>query len=250
MKPFIALASGGDFAVARAAGWRPLGPVLGASVMLDGTTASSGLDGGENYQLTSTFRDALTNALGRMKAEAKALGANVVADVEFRFPAQFEEEDEHAFLQLQMMGTAYSAPIQTRSEPIITNLTAVDVSKLVQVGYEPVGLCVGYAFTYQGLGFRSANLRAYKNAEHPDFARATAGALEIARQRLDADAIALAADGVVGFRFHHRRLGEKAAGTRYFRIVMTGTAVKRDPFSKPNYGESPFVIDLSDGGKS
>lgn len=234
--------------MAKAAGWRPLGPVLGASVMLDGTTLSSGLDGGEETQLTTTFRDALANALKRIKNEAAELGANVVADVEFRFPAELEEINDNAFLRLQMMGTAYAAPFQPRSEPAITNLTAVDLVKLFRAGYEPLGLCVGYAFMYQGLGYRSSNLRPNKNAEHPDYARATAAALAFAADRMNSDAIALAADGIVGFRFHHRRLGEKVATTRHFRIVMTGTAIKRDPFSKPNYGDAPFVIDLSKGG--
>ena len=235
----------------------PVGTVIGIGVVLDASGWSRGLDGSEIVNFSEAFRDALGLAKQRITAEAEILGANIVADIRFELPTEFEservryqtglnQEQEGEFLVLQLTGTAYRYPeIGSPATPVLTNLTAIDVAKLTAHGLKPVALCVGHSFYYQGQGFRSANLKRTESAEHPDYTRAVQAAQSTAASRMNAMATEAGADGIVGYHVHLREI-KKHAAHMDIRILVSGTAVKRDPYTTRTEIDIQPVVQLSD----
>jgi uncharacterized protein YbjQ (UPF0145 family) len=123
---------------------------------------------------------------------------------------------------------------------IATTDFSVDEFLLVQaLGFEPVGMVVGSSVYHVGYQRGSWN----QNVELPVLTAAMYNARELAMSRMEAEAQALGAAGVVGVRLDIRFL---EWGTHIGEFVAVGTAVRqKDGQDWRADGGVPFTSDLS-----
>ncbi|MDQ1528631.1 MAG: hypothetical protein QOH77_421, partial [Actinomycetota bacterium] len=130
--------------------------------------------------------------------------------------------------------------------PFTSDLSGQDFWTLIQSGYLPQGLVMGtcvYHIAHQGMLASLSNIGA--NAEIPQFTEALYDARELAMGRMQAEAEALNAEGIVGVQLlslPHRWGGHT---TEFFAI---GTAVR--PLREDHVIATPsLVLPLTDGGR-
>ena len=145
-----------EFAAVRAAGFEPVGQVLGSCVYQLGYTAAyrcpGAWMGGAGYTdtgrysafgpMVSALYDARRRALDRMTAECQALGGQGVVGVRLaiqRFPA--------GGVEFQAIGTAVRAagPPVKLARPFTSHVTGQEFAKLVMNDWIPVSLVLGIA---------------------------------------------------------------------------------------------------------
>jgi uncharacterized protein YbjQ (UPF0145 family) len=107
-------------------------------------------------------------------------------------------------------------------------------SSIYHIGYQPVYLQMGFSFGY-GFNYADQELQVLTQAKYQ--------ARELAMARMEAEASALGADGIVGVRLD---TGEYDWGPDLMEFMAVGTAVRaRDGASyKTRFGK-PFTSDLS-----
>jgi len=215
-----------EFLLVREAGFRPLGLVLGSSIYHVGLQLGRWSKNMELDTLSQAMYHARELAMTRMEAEADALGADGIVGV--RLDIEFKEfgSDLAEFIAV---GTAVKAdePGQWRNntgKPFTSDLSGQDFWTLVQAGYAPLGMVMGtcvYHVAHQRFWQAMSNVG--QNVEIPQFTEALYDARELAMSRMQAEAEALHAEGIVGVQLlslPHRWGGHT---TEFFAI---GTAVK------------------------
>lgn len=126
---------------AEAAGFTPVGEVMGCVVQQLGWTTVSQWATDQAWLLADTLREAYATALGRLSEEASALGADGVLDIRFTTTSLDGTAQE-----LVAMGTAVRAETTQRPGRLFTtDLPGQDVGKLMQAGWVPVRVAVGVA---------------------------------------------------------------------------------------------------------
>jgi uncharacterized protein YbjQ (UPF0145 family) len=235
-----------EFLLVREAGFRPLGMVLGASVYHVGFQVGKWNRNQELGTLSQAMYQARELAMARMEAEADVLGADGIVGV--RLEIEFKEFDTD-LAEFTAVGTAVKAdePGDWRThtgKPFTSDLSGQDFWTLVQAGYAPLGLVMGtcvYHIAHQRLRQMLGNIG--QNIEIPQFTEAYYDARELAMSRMQAEAGALRAEGIVGVRLlsHPHEWGGHA--TEFFAI---GTAVK--PLRDDHHiGRPQLVVPLADG---
>jgi len=241
-----------EFLLVREAGFRPLGLVLGSSIYHVGLQVGRWSKNQELEKLSTAMYHARELAMTRMEAEARALGADGIVGV--RLDIEFKEFGEN-IAEFIAVGTAVKAdrnhPLapaghdwrNNKGEPFTSDLSGQDFWTLLQAGYAPLGMTMGscvYHIAHQGP--LKSLARAGQNVEIPQFTEALYDARELAMSRMQAEAEALRAEGIVGVQLlalPHRWGGHT---TEFFAI---GTAVRplRDDhvISKPT-----LVLPLTD----
>jgi uncharacterized protein YbjQ (UPF0145 family) len=218
-----------EFLLVREAGFRPLGLVLGSSIYHVGFQRGRWSQNQELETLTQAMYHARELAMTRMEAEADMLGADGIVGV--RLEIEFKEfgEDLAEFIAV---GTAVKsdAPPQSgewrnnTNKPFTSDLSGQDFWTLLEAGYAPLGMVMGscvYHIAHQGMLKSLGNIG--QNVEIPKFTEALYDARELAMSRMQAEAEALAAEGIVGVQLlslPHRWGGHT---TEFFAI---GTAVR------------------------
>jgi len=237
-----------EFLLVREAGFRPLGLVLGSSIYHVGFQFGRWSKNQELDTLTQAMYHARELAMTRMEAEAELLGADGIVGV--RLDIEFKEfgNDLAEFLAV---GTAVKAddppPNGTwrnkHNKPFTSDLSGQDFWTLVQAGYAPLGMVMGscvYHIAHQRFWQAMGNIG--QNAEIPQFTEALYDARELAMSRMQAEAEALSAEGIVGVQLlslPHRWGGHT---TEFFAI---GTAVR--PLRDDHVIDRPqLVLPLSD----
>jgi uncharacterized protein YbjQ (UPF0145 family) len=237
-----------EFLLVREAGFRPLGLVLGSSIYHVGFQFGRWSKNQELETLTQAMYHARELAMARMEAEAGLLGADGIVGV--RLDIEFKEfgNDLAEFLAV---GTAVKAddPPPTgawrnaQGKPFTSDLSGQDFWTLVQAGYAPLGMVMGscvYHIAHQRFWQAMGNVG--QNAEIPQFTEALYDARELAMSRMQAEAEALSAEGIVGVHLlslPHRRGGHT---TELFAI---GTPVR--PLRDEHVIDRPqLVLPLSD----
>ena len=117
-------------------------------------------------------------------------------------------------------GELHRAP---NGRPFTSDLSGQDFYTLLSAGYRPVGMVMGncvYHVAHQGL--RTWMRRVGRNVEMPNFTQALYDARELAMERMQAEAEALEAEGVVGVQLVEGNHGWGAHVLEYFSV---GTAV-------------------------
>jgi len=135
---------------------------------------------------------------------------------------------------------------QMRERKLATSDLSVDELLLVrQAGFRPLGFVMG-ASVYRVPSYRYGNLG---NMELTDYTQATYNMRQSALQRMEAEALLLGADGVVGVRFE---LLYSQFYTNGWEFMAYGTAVKADEAAATypevtwrNNKGLPFTSDLS-----
>jgi uncharacterized protein YbjQ (UPF0145 family) len=220
-----------EFLLVREAGFRPLGLVLGSSVYHVGFQLGRWGRNQELQTLSQAMYHARELAMTRMEAEAAMLGADGIVAV--RLDIEFKEfgTDLAEFIAV---GTAVKADESepagggswrnTKGQPFTSDLSGQDFWTLIQAGYAPLGMVMGtcvYHIAHQRFWQAMGNIG--QNVEIPQFTEALYDARELAMSRMQAEAEALRAEGIVGVQLlslPHRWGGHT---TEFFAI---GTAVR------------------------
>jgi uncharacterized protein YbjQ (UPF0145 family) len=241
-----------EFLLVREAGFRPLGLVLGSSIYHVGFQMGRWSKNQELETLSQAMYHARELAMTRMEAEADLLGADGIVGV--RLDIEFKEfgSDLAEFIAVGTAVKADEAHARTpdgfswrnnQDKPFTSDLSGQDFWTLLQAGYAPLGMVMGscvYHIAHQR--FWQAIGNTGQNVEIPQFTEALYDARELAMSRMQAEAEALQAEGIVGVQLlslPHRWGGHT---TEFFAI---GTAVR--PLREDHTIATPsLVLPLTD----
>ncbi len=222
-----------EFLLVREAGFRPVGLVFGSSIYHVGLQLGKWSQNQELGTLTQAMYHARELAMTRMEAEAAVLGADGIVGV--RLDIEFKEFGNE-LAEFLAVGTAVVADEahhttpdgfswrNVHGQPFTSDLSGQDFWTLIQAGYAPLGMVMGscvYHIAHQKFWQTVGNIG--QNVELPQFTEALYDARELAMSRMQAEAEALQAEGIVGVQlqsFGHRWGGHT---TEFFAI---GTAVR------------------------
>jgi uncharacterized protein YbjQ (UPF0145 family) len=166
-----------------------------------------------------------------MEAEASALGADGIVGV--RLEVEFKEfgADIAEFIAV---GTAVKADTadpgpggtwrNNKGKPFTSDLSGQDFWTLVRAGYAPLDMVMGscvYHVAHQRMGQMLGN--AGRNVEIEQFTQALYDARELAMGRMQSEAEALEAEGIVGVQLRQHSHTWGSHTTEFFAI---GTAVR------------------------
>jgi uncharacterized protein YbjQ (UPF0145 family) len=219
-----------EFLLVREAGFRPLGLVLGSSIYHVGFQMGKWSANQELDTLTQAMYHARELAMTRMEAEADLLGADGIVGV--RLDIEFKEfgNDLAEFIAVGTAVLADEPPATgggwrpVTGKPFTSDLSGQDFWTLLEAGYAPLGLVMGscvYHIAHQRFWQSMGNIG--QNVEIPQFTEGLYDARELAMSRMQAEAEALHAEGIVGVQLlslPHRWGGHT---TEFFAI---GTAVR------------------------
>jgi uncharacterized protein YbjQ (UPF0145 family) len=214
-----------EFLLVRSAGFEPLGLVVGSSIYHIGFQASAWNRNQEMTVLTQAMYHARELAMSRMEEEADQLGADGIVAVRLDVSRREWGNDLAEFVAIgtavrHREGKLHRAP---NGRPFTSDLSGQDFYTLLSAGYRPLGMVMGscvYHVAHQGVG--SWLKRVGRNVEMPNFTQALYDARELAMQRMQAEAEAVEAQGVVGVQLVEGNHGWSAHVLEYFAV---GTAV-------------------------
>jgi uncharacterized protein YbjQ (UPF0145 family) len=215
-----------EFLLVRKAGFEPIGLCVGSCVYHVGIQYRSWNKNQELDVLSKAMYHARELAMSRMRAEAKAMGADGIVGVKLTIKRM--EWDEH-ILEFIAIGTGviHGAGHQGfrahDGGPFTSDLSGQDFWSLLHSGYRPVEMVMGscvYHVAHRGI--ISAMSTATANVELENYTAAMYEAREIAIERMQAEASAAKAEGVVGLDIHEGSHGWQTHVIEFFAI---GTAV-------------------------
>ncbi len=213
------------------AGFEPLGFVVGSSIYHVGLQLSRWGQNQELTVLTQAMYSARELAMSRMQAEADRLGADGVVGVTLRLQNYVWGQDVIEFVAT---GTAvralagHGAHRAPGGRAFSSDLSAQDFYRLLAAGSVPVAFVLGtcvYHIAHQSI--MQTLRQAGANQEMVVFTQGIYEARELALSRMQSEASAAGATGIVGVsvEVNNHVWGEHA--TEFF---ATGTAVRRlDP---------------------
>lgn len=133
-----------------------------------------------------------------------------------------EADDGRALSEDAMRRLAQLRPGGNDGHPMFTSDLTVNEFLLVrEAGFRPLGLVLGCSVYHVGLQLG----RWSKNQELTKLSQAMYDARELAMSRMEAEASALGADGIVGVRLD---IEFKEFGSDLAEFIAVGTAVKAD----------------------
>jgi uncharacterized protein YbjQ (UPF0145 family) len=233
-----------EFLLVKEAGFDPLGLVVGSSIFHIGFQQSSWKSSEEMKVLSEAMYSARELAMTRMEEEAEQLGADGVVAV--RLEVSRYDWGEH-MAEFIAIGTAikhrggelHRAP---NGRPFTSDLSGQDFWTLLRSGHRPVGMVMGscvYHVAHRGM-FQSMK-QAGKNIELPNFTQALYDARELAMERMQTEAEAVEAEGIVGVVLQE---GSHGWGSHVIEFFAVGTAIV--PYGEDHQIEAPTtVLDLS-----
>jgi uncharacterized protein YbjQ (UPF0145 family) len=175
--------------------------------------------------LTQAMYHARELAMTRMEEEADQLGADGIVAVRLDVSRREWGNDLAEFVAIgtavrHREGALHRAP---NGRPFTSDLSGQDFYTLLSAGYRPVGMVMGscvYHVAHQGLG--GWLRRIGRNTEMANFTQALYDARELAMERMQTEAGALEAQGVVGVQLVEGNHGWSSHVLEYFAV---GTAV-------------------------
>ena len=214
-----------EFLLVKAAGFEPLGLVVGSSIYHIGFQVGAWARNQEMDVLTQAMYHARELAMTRMEEEADQLGADGIVAVRLDVSRRDWGGDLAEFVAIgtavrHREGELHRAP---NGRPFTSDLSGQDFYTLLSAGYRPLGLVMGtcvYHVAHQGLGgwFK----RIGRNTEMPNFTQALYDARELAMERMQAEAESLQAEGIVGVQLNE---GTHGWGSHVIEFFAVGTAV-------------------------
>ena len=226
-------------------GFEPLGFVLGSSIYHIGYQRRRLMRNQEMKVLSAALYHARELAMQRMEEEAADLGADGIVGVRLEVRGFGSSSHTAEFLAVGTAvrhrgGKPHRAP---DDRPFTSDLSGQDFWTLLRTGARPVGLVMGSCVYSVGLvGGPLPSYRRWQNVEMPLYTQAMYDARELAMGRMQAEAQALHADGVVGVELREH---EHGWGGRMIEFFAVGTAIVRDKQAEPLPSPTP-VLDLSD----
>jgi uncharacterized protein YbjQ (UPF0145 family) len=233
-----------EFLLVKEAGFDPLGLVVGSSIFHIGYQQSSWKKSQEMQVLSQAMYGARELAMTRMEEEADQLGADGVVGVRLEVGRYDWGEHMAEFLAIGTAirhrdGDLHRAP---NGRPFTSDLSGQDYLTLLRTGHRPVGMVMGscvYHVAHRGM-FQSMR-QAGQNVELPNFTQALYDARELAMERMQAEAEAVQAEGIVGVQL---REGNHGWGSHVIEFFAVGTAIV--PYGDERTIQPPQpVLDLS-----
>lgn len=254
----------GELAAVRAAGFTPLGLVMGSSVYHVGAQWGYGyysnngggyasawycphgypheeMRTGYNWEHTMHERGMVSArdlAMARMGMEAQALGAHGVAGVRLELA---RSEGLGGLIEFSAIGTAlHRVGAEPLAFPFTSHLSGQELGKLMATGYVPCALVMGLCAVEVDPGCGTEwRMGSWANAELPQLSDAAKSCREIAVQRLEGEASRVGADGVIGVRVDFS-IHELPSEAKLVELLAIGTAVRR--FSAAPLLEPPLAM--------
>jgi uncharacterized protein YbjQ (UPF0145 family) len=231
-----------EYLLIRNAGFDPLGLVVGSSIYHVGYQPTQWTVSQEMQTLSQAMYTARELAMSRLEDEAAALGADGIVGVRLAVGRYAWGEHLAEFVAIGTAvkardGQSYRAP---DGKPFTSDLTGQEFAVLRSMGQAPVGMVMGtcvYHVAHQTL--RQAWNTSMTNTEMGNFTQAMYDAREVAMERMQGEAKALGAEGIVGVDLHQLSHGWEAHVIEFFAI---GTAiVSRPATTQPT---TPFVVNV------
>ena len=215
-----------EFLLVRKAGFEPIGLCVGSCVYHVGVQYGSWNRNQELDVLSRAMYHARELAMARMRAEASAMNADGIVGVKLTIK-RLEWDDQ--LLEFIAIGTGvvhgdgHKGFRAHDGGPFTSDLSGQDFWSLLHAGYRPVEMVMGscvYHVAHRGV---LASLGAVgRNVELENFTSAMYEAREIAIERMQIEASAAKAEGVVGVDIHEGSHGWQSHVIEFFAI---GTAV-------------------------
>jgi len=232
-----------EFLLVREAGFDPLGLVVGSSIFHIGFQQSSWKISEEMAVLSEAMYSARELAMTRMEEEAEQLGADGVVAVRLKVSRYDWGEHMAEFIAIGTAikhrdGELHRAP---NGRPFTSDLSGQDFWTLLRSGHRPVGMVMGscvYHVAHRGM--LQSMKQAGKNLELPNFTQALYDARELAMERMQTEAEAVEAEGIVGVALQE---GSHGWGSHVIEFFAVGTAIV--PHGEDHQIEAPTtVLDL------
>jgi len=230
-----------EFLLVKEAGFDPVGLVVGSSIYHVGYQAAAWSKNQEMTVLTQAMYHARELAMTRMEEEAEALGADGIVGV--RLEVSHKEWGRH-IAEFVAIGTAVvhrGEPRRFRNKhnrPFTSDLSGQDFYVLLRSGYRPLGMVMGncvYHVAQQGLGNLMATMG--RNAEMVQYTQALYDSRELAMERMQKEAEALDAKGIIGADVHEN---SHTWGAHVIEFFAVGTAV--DEISADHVIDPPMLV--------
>ena len=225
-KLFTSDLSVNEFLLVKEAGFDPVGLVVGSSIYHIGFQYANMTQSQELGVLTQAMYAARELAMSRMEAEADELGADGIVGVRLQV-GQYEWGQNLA--EFMAIGTAVRARDGSnhrtpQGKPFTSDLSGQDFRTLLMAGYRPVALTMGTCVYHVGVqGLRQwFSSTVGQNIEMANYTQALYDARELAMARMQAEAEAVGAQGVVGARIVESTYGWDSHVIEFFSI---GTAI-------------------------
>jgi uncharacterized protein YbjQ (UPF0145 family) len=220
-----------EFLLVKEAGFDPVGMVIGSSIYHIGYQQAYFNVSQELTVLSQAMYYARELAMARMEAEADALGADGIVGVRLDVGRYEWGADLAEFIAI---GTAVRSRDGTNhrtrfGKPFTSDLSGQDFRTLLQSGYRPQGLVMGscvYHVAHQGLGqwFKTVG----RNTEMENFTQALYDARELAMERMQAEAVNLEAEGIVGTQIKESSHGWDSHIIEFFAVGTAVTPIRAD----------------------
>ena len=216
-----------EFLLVKEAGFDPVGLVVGSSIYHIGFQRALWTQNQEMTVLTQAMYHARELAMTRMEEEAEALGADGIVGV--RLEVSHKEWGQH-IAEFVAIGTAVTHRGEPRrfrnrhNRPFTSDLSGQDFYVLLRSGYRPLGMVMGncvYHVAQQGVGAILQTMG--RNAEMVQYTQALYDSRELAMERMQKEAEALSAQGIVGADVHEN---SHTWGAHVIEFFAVGTAVE------------------------
>src|SRR5271156_1833908 len=215
-----------EFLLVRKAGFEPIGLCVGTCVYHVGIQYGSWSKNQEMDVISKAMYHARELAMSRMRAEASAMGADGIVGVKLTIKRL--EWDQH-LLEFIAIGTGVVHAHGRKGfrahdgGPFTSDLSGQDFWSLLHSGYRPVEMVMGSCVYHVAhRGFFAAVAQAGQNVELTNFTAAMYDAREIAIERMQHEAKAAKAEGVVGVEIHE---GSHSWQSHVIEFFAIGTAV-------------------------
>jgi uncharacterized protein YbjQ (UPF0145 family) len=235
-----------EFLLVKEAGFDPVGLVVGSSIYHVGYQQAMWNKNQEMTVLTQAMYHARELAMNRMEEEASALGADGVVGV--RLDVNHKDWGTH-IAEFVAIGTAVvhrGDPHRFKNKhgkPFTSDLSGQDFYIMLRSGYRPLGMVMGNCVYHVARqGFRTFLGNLMRNQELVQYTQALYDSRELAMERMQQEAEALGARGIVGANIHEHT---HTWGSHVIEFFAVGTAV--DELSKDHIIEPPtLVLPLAD----
>lgn len=229
-----------EFLLVREAGFDPLGFVMGSSIYHIGFQFARIFQSQEMTVLTQAMYHARELAMTRMEEEADLLGADGIVGVRLEVSQSAWGEGIAEFIAIgtairHRAGEHYRTP---HNRPFTSDLSGQEFWTLLKAGYRPISLVMGtcvYHVAYRG--FLQSIAQMGRNVELQNYTQALYDARELAISRMQAEAEAEQAEGIVGVRVKE---SSYIWGSHTIEFFAVGTAVTS--ISTEHVVESPTLV--------
>ena len=199
-----------EFLLVKESGFHPVGFVMGSSIFHIGMQMRKWGASQELSKLSEAMYTARELAMTRMEKEADELGADAAEFIAMGTAVKAEN------------GQSYR---NKKGAPFTSDLSGQDFWRIMQTGHVPQGLVMGscvYHIAHRGLGQALGSIG--QNVELTNVTEALYDARELAMNRMQDEAEALGATGIVGVRLEEK---SHQWGSHTIEFLALGTAIVR-----------------------